>query len=248
MAAIRAIFLDVGWTLAYPRLSIWEIFARLCTEVGVPTSPEACERLVCMLSRHGAEQAERRFHDGAAYPDSDEEFATVFAQMAQLVFAQFGVGDGHAELTQRFLRTFWNEDNWQLFPEVTQVLAALRARGLKLGALSNAPSNLASFLDRLGIAPYLDFSVISAVEGVKKPDRRIFATAVSRAGVSPQAVLHVGDMYLEDVVGGRAAGLNTLLIERGSHALFPNHRESEGRQLDAASIVSDLSQVLDRVR
>jgi HAD superfamily hydrolase (TIGR01549 family) len=148
------------------------------------------------------------------------------------------------ELTQRFLQALWNEDNWQLFPEVTEVLAAWRARGLKLGALSNAPSNLTSFLERLGIAPYLDFTVISAVEGVKKPDRRIFATAVSRAGVPPQAALHVGDMYLEDVGGGRAAGLDTLLIERGPRALFPNHRESEGRQLDAASIVSDLTQVL----
>jgi len=244
---IRAISLDVGWTLAYPRASMWDIFADLCTQAGIPTAPESCEQLVRSLWSAGAEHAEQRFHAGATYSDSDEEFAGMFGQVGGLVFAQMGVTEGHAELVQRFLQRFWNEDNWAIFPEVLETLAALRARGVRVGVLSNAPSNLPSFLDRLGITPYLDFAVVSAIEGVKKPDRRIFEATLSRAGAAPHETLHVGDMYLEDIVGGRAAGMNALLMERGKRALFPNFRESAGHGLDRSALVSGLAEVLEHL-
>jgi putative hydrolase of the HAD superfamily len=247
MAKIRAVFLDVGWTLAYPRVSMWEIFARLCTEAGVPTTPEACEQLVRTLFSSSQGSAEQQFRAGAQYADSDEAFTGMFVRMGRLVFSQMGVPDGHAGLMQRFLQAFWNDANWVAFPEVPQVLGALRHHGVKLGVLSNAPSDLPKFLDRLGITPLLDFSVVSAIEGVKKPDRRIFATAVARAGVAPEDALHVGDMYLEDVLGGRAAGLTTLLIERGPHAMFPNFRESDERPIEPEAVVTDLFAVLHRL-
>jgi len=247
MAQIRAVSLDVGWTLAYPQASMWDIFADLCTQASVPTAPESCEQLVRSLWSASAEHAEQRFHAGASYSDSDEEFAGMFMQMGGLIFAQMGVAEGHEELTRRFLQTFWNEDNWTVFPEVLDVLHALRARGVRIGVLSNAPSNLPSFLERLGLAPHLDFTVVSAIEGVKKPDRRIFEVTLARAGVSPQEALHVGDMYLEDIVGGRAAGVNTLLMERGARALFPNYRESAGRNLAASAVVNGLIDVFEHL-
>jgi len=247
MKNIRALCFDVGWTMAYPERSVWDIFAELCTEAGAPTEPHACEHLVRGLARLGSERAEERFRGGAQYPDSDTEFAGVFAQMGQLIFAQMGVERGYDELMQRFLQAFWNERNWTAFPEVLDVLRRLRERGMRVGVLSNAPSDLPSFLERLGVAPYLDFAVVSAIEGIKKPDRRIFEVAVARAGVDASAIMHVGDMYLEDILGGRAAGLNALLIERGRRALFPSFRESEGRPLAPQHVVGDLHDVLARL-
>jgi len=247
MQSVRAVTLDLGWTLAYPRVSIWEAFAAVCTRAGVPTEAEDCERLIRSLSSAAQEEAERHFHHGASYSDSDEEFADMFVKMGQIIFGQRGVADGHSELIKRFIEQFWGERNWSLFAEVHDVLAALRARGLKLGVLSNAPSTLPAFIERLGLMRYLDFIVVSAIEGMRKPDGRIFAAALSRAGVAPHETLHVGDMYFEDIVGGRAAGVNTLLIERGRHALFPSYRESAGRNLDPRMVVSDLTEVIDRL-
>lgn len=247
MQTTRAVFLDVGWTMAYPKASMWEIFADLCSQAGVAATAEQCEQLVRMMWRAAAEQAEQRFRDGAEYSDSDAEFAAMFEQLGRVVFAQLGVGGDHAALAHRFLEHFWSDANWAVFSEVHEVLAALRGRGVRLGVLSNAPSNLPLFLDRLGITPLVDFAVVSAIEGVRKPDRRIFAAALERAGVEPAAALHVGDMYLEDILGGGAAGVRTLLIERGQRALFPSFRESEGRDLSAATVVTDLVQVLERL-
>ncbi len=247
MHGIRAITFDLGWTLAYPDASIWDVFAEVCTEAGVSTQPEACEQLIRTLASLNQEAAERHFHSGAAYPDSDAEFAAMFGKMGQIIFGQLGVTGTHTDLMQRFVERFWDESKWSVFPEVTDVLARLRAQGLTLGVLSNAPSSLPTFLDRLGLLPYLDFTVVSAIAGVKKPDRRIFALALSHAGVAPHEALHVGDMYFEDILGGRAAGVQTLLIERGPRALFPSYRESAGRDLDPQLIVSDLTQVLERL-
>ncbi len=247
MKRIRTVFLDVGWTLAYPRRSIWSIFSELAGAAGHSSSPKQFEDLVRQFWSSGQSIAEEQFRSGATYSDSDEQFAAMFHSMGALVFGHFGVAGDHSKLTTQFLESFWTEDNWVTFPEVQEVIAEMRRRGLRVGVLSNAPSNLLEFLERLGLTPHLDFTVVSALEGVKKPDRRIFAAALARAGVEPDEAVHVGDMYIEDILGGSAAGIRTLLIERGQNSLFPSYRESEGRQLPSDQVVHDLRQVLERL-
>ncbi|MBI4515962.1 MAG: HAD-IA family hydrolase [Deltaproteobacteria bacterium] len=244
MRTLKAVSFDVGWTLTYPIESMWEIYARLCTESGVPTTAADCEQLVRSLWSSGQEQAHERFRNGASYSDSDAEFAGLFVQMSHMIFGRAGLGERLAELSQRFFEAFWNEGTWQLFPDTIEVLRELRARGLRVGVLSNAPSNLRDMLEHFGLLPHLDFAVISAIEGVKKPDRRIFERVLERAGVAPHEVLHVGDMFLEDVAGAGAAGIHSLLIERGERSLFPSFPESAGRSLPPGAVVRTLRDVV----
>lgn len=242
----KAVFLDVGWTLAYPERSIWEVFADVCRAGGAAVAAADCEDAVGALRRQVRGQQEQAFRDGARYSDSDAEFTGGFAQMGALVRARFGIEADADDFNRRFFAGFWTEGNWRTFPEVLDVIDDLRRAGARVGVLSNAPTNLPAFLDELGIAPLLDFAVVSAAEGVRKPDRRIFEVALRRAGVAPDEAMHVGDMYLEDVLGGRAAGVTPLLIERGERSLFPRFPESEGRDLQPDEIVRDLHAVRDR--
>lgn len=243
---LKAVFLDVGWTLAYPERSIWDIFAEICTSAGVAVDAARCEATVGELRRQYRSQQEESFRDGATYTDSDEEFAGGFAQMGALVVSRFAVEASPEEVNRRFLDAFWTRGNWRMFPEALEVIDRLRSSGARVGVLSNAPTNLPSFLEQLGIAPLLDFAVVSAIEGYRKPDRRIFEAALRRAEVAPEEAMHVGDMYLEDVLGGRAAGVRPLLIERGERSLFPNFPESHGRDLGPDDVVRDLYAVVDR--
>jgi HAD superfamily hydrolase (TIGR01549 family) len=247
MKQIRAVSLDVGWTLAYPAESMWEIYARLCGEAGVATTAEDCEQLMRMLMLRGQEQTHARFQRGELFPDSDAEFSGMFVQMSHVIFGQAGLGEHVVELSQRFFDAFWNADTWRAFPDSLDVIRRLRQRGIRVGVLSNAPSSMTRFLERLGILPLLDFVVVSAMEGIKKPDRRIFERTLERAGVAPEEHLHVGDMYLEDILGADAVGIRSLLIDRGPHAMFPSFRESEGRDLAADQVVGDLRDVLARL-
>src|SRR5262249_24247513 len=121
-----------------------------------------------------------------------------------------------AELFHRF----GQPEAWEVYPEVREVLAALKASVLRLGVISNWDHRLPDLLDGLGLAPLLDAVVYSSQVGVEKPDRRIFKEAVRRLGVAPSATLHVGYGRVEDVEGAMAADLNAAHVMR-----HPGRRE-----------------------
>ncbi|GIW42897.1 MAG: hypothetical protein KatS3mg077_0179 [Candidatus Binatia bacterium] len=245
---LRAVSLDVGWTLAYPRESIWEILADVCAASGKDARPLEIERFVRSVWSVGQLRAEESLKNGGNYSDSDEEFIGQFWVLSETVFRQLGVTGPTEQLFAEFLRRFWHAEQWQLFPDTLEAIRELRALGLRVGVLSNAPTNMPLLLERLGVLAHLDYVVISAAEGVRKPDKRIFARALERAGTKPSETAHVGDMYVEDVLGGRNVGLHAFLIERGSNALFPHHRESEGRDLPGDRVVESLADFVARIR
>jgi putative hydrolase of the HAD superfamily len=134
------------------------------------------------------------------------------------VYARVGGGEMPDPLLASLIAHFREELHWTLYPEVPEVLAALRAMGLKLVVVSNWDSTLPSLLARLGLADAFDDVIVSAVVGVSKPHRGIFEEALRRSAVAPGAALHVGDSLIDDYDGARAAGLQALLVDRaGRH-------------------------------
>jgi putative hydrolase of the HAD superfamily len=103
---------------------------------------------------------------------------------------------------------------WEYVPATVEpALQDLRRLGLRLVTVSNSNGRLSELFDRLGLSPYFDCLIDSFVEGVEKPDPRLFRIALSRAGASAESTLHVGDLYYVDVVGARAAGLSAVLLD-----------------------------------
>ncbi len=243
-AVPKAVFLDVGWTIAYPRRSIWEIFADVGRSAGAEVSAVLAEQSVYQLLLGMRPRAVADFEGGASYSDSDEEFAAQFAALSRLIFAAAAVAGDPEALAARFLEQFWHGDNWEVFPDVLEAVTSLRRAGVRVGVLSNAGSELPSFLERLGLLPHFDFTVVSALEGTKKPDQRIFARALGLAGVEPQDAVHVGDMYLEDILGARTAGVRALLMERGPRSMFPSFPESAVQPAGEVEVVRDMGEVL----
>lgn len=109
---------------------------------------------------------------------------------------------------------FGRAEAWEVYPEVPEVLAALRAQGLRLAVISNWDHRLPGLLEDLGLARRFDAVVYSSAVGVEKPDRRIYARALELLAAEAGEVLHVGDRRLEDAEGAAAAGLQTLLLDR----------------------------------
>ena len=103
---------------------------------------------------------------------------------------------------------------WRLYPEVPDVLQALRARGLRLAVVSNFDTRLPPLLDALGLAAFFDAVVCSGEAGAAKPDGAIFAHALETLGVEASEALHVGDNREADYDGARAAGIEALLVDR----------------------------------
>jgi HAD superfamily hydrolase (TIGR01549 family) len=103
---------------------------------------------------------------------------------------------------------------WEDVPDgVRASLTLFRARGLRLAVVSNANGTVRALLERLELAPFFEAILDSAVEGVEKPDPRLFRLALTRLGIGPEAAVHVGDLYGVDVVGARSAGVRPVLLD-----------------------------------
>jgi putative hydrolase of the HAD superfamily len=111
-------------------------------------------------------------------------------------------------------------NQWRVaMPGAADALAELRARGFRVGVVSNADGRVAALLDAAGLAPHLETIVDSHLEGVEKPDPEIFRRALARLRVPAQRTAYVGDIHSIDVLGARAAGLSAILIdETGGYA------------------------------
>jgi putative hydrolase of the HAD superfamily len=95
-----------------------------------------------------------------------------------------------------------------LFPDVGHTLAVLRASGLKLGLITNGSVLMQSRkVECLALTTTFDTIVISAAEGISKPDPRIFQRALERLHADPARSIFVGDHPEVDVAGARAAGM-----------------------------------------
>lgn len=92
------------------------------------------------------------------------------------------------------------------------VLAELRARSYRLGIVANFPGNLADVCREFDLTACLDVLVDSTVEGVAKPDPRIFQRALDRLGLPASACWFVGDSLEKDILPARRLGFRTVWI------------------------------------
>jgi putative hydrolase of the HAD superfamily len=121
-----------------------------------------------------------------------------------------------AEQLLQFRRDFWAGD--RLDAALVEFLRSLRPT-YKTGILSNAWSNGRRVIaEDYGLADAVDEIIVSAEEGLAKPDARLFARAVQRLGVPAAAAIMVDD-FVENVNGAVAAGLTGVLFRNTSQVI-----------------------------
>jgi len=97
-------------------------------------------------------------------------------------------------------------------PDAVETLEALRGRGLRLGMISNASSELSGLWAESVFAPLFDAVLFSADEGMMKPDPRLFERMAQLLGVTPDGCLFVGDGAYRELQGAEAVGMTAVLI------------------------------------
>ncbi|MCL2885110.1 MAG: HAD-IA family hydrolase, partial [Oscillospiraceae bacterium] len=110
-------------------------------------------------------------------------------------------------------------DHTALFDDAISTLDALRARGLRLGVISNGPSLLQNRkLDVCGLRGKFDVCMVSGDEGVHKPAPEIFRRAALRLGAAPEECVFVGDHPVNDIQGAVGAGMRAVWMVGGEDA------------------------------
>lgn len=100
------------------------------------------------------------------------------------------------------------------FVESDEVLRALLGRGYSVHLLSNNTDWLPQIVQGLGWAGRFATVTYSQEVGAEKPDRRLFELALQRAECLPSEAVHVGDLWVADYQGARAAGIPSLWLNR----------------------------------
>jgi 2-haloacid dehalogenase len=108
------------------------------------------------------------------------------------------------------------------------VLAELRAAGLPCFALSNMEADTYPVRrDRFAFMRWFDGAVISGIEGVAKPDQRIFEIMVSRHDLDPRRTVFIDDSPA-NVAAARALGFRAIRF------VSPEELRNELRRLGVA--------------
>lgn len=81
----------------------------------------------------------------------------------------------------------------QMDKQMLELVGRIRARGIKVGLLSNAAKESGRKLRELGLADRFDVFMISAEEGLQKPDPKIFLSFVDRLGVGMEELVFIDD-------------------------------------------------------
>ena len=140
--------------------------------------------------------------DDHGFRNKTEVYATVVRELA----LPAGLA---GELAEDFWRRY--RQHGRPFADASPTLRELRRRGLKTGLVTNGRAVTQNgTIDAIDIRGLLDTISISEVEGVRKPDPRIFAQAVERLELEPTDCAFVGDHPEVDVAGARAAGLQAI--------------------------------------
>lgn len=135
-------------------------------------------------------------------------------------------------------------------PEVVAVLGELRARGFKLGLISNASTGEVRAWGQSPLAPLFDRAIFSCRCGLRKPDPAIFHHALAELGVGARESLFVGDGGSDEHWGAGQAGLYPVLITRYLRGTGRDEKRAQRRRWTKEEIGSldELPGMIERLR
>ena len=207
-----AVSFDVtGTLLGVPRLG--EIYAESFARHGLVAPPEALAAMV----REVWQELSVRTHLGECRFTSHPEGAKGFwRDLVYRVAARLELSPPTPFLAAELYERFAHAEAWEVFPEVPEVLAALRSAGVRLAVTSNFDPRLPRLLADTGLAASFERVVFSAEVGVEKPHPAIFEEMLGGLDLPAAEVLHVGDSRRDDVEGALAIGMRALWLTRGA--------------------------------
>ncbi len=138
--------------------------------------------------------------------DAPEPAADVFAQARAVFFEQYHAINGREAVA---------------YPGVFEGLQAMSAMGLKLGVVTNKPTEFTlPLLERTGLAPYMAVVVCGDTCERRKPDPEPIHYACDQLACDVGRVLTIGDS-INDALAGQAAGCAVLAVPYGYNEGLP---------------------------
>jgi HAD superfamily hydrolase (TIGR01662 family) len=206
---MKAVLFDVDFTLARPGPELGpEGYVRAGERHGLTLEPSRYE-----------EARDVALVDLRRHPELEHDDEIWFRFTERIVRGMGGDADSAYACAVEITRAWERHENFELYDDVPDALAALRSAGLRIGLVSNSARDVREFARHHGLD--VDAGISSFHHGRTKPHASIFRAVLDLLGVeAPEAVM-VGDMIADDIEGARALGMRAILVDReGVHADF----------------------------
>lgn len=229
MAPTAAVFFDVDFTLILPGPRFQASgYEASCARRGIQVDPSRFEAAVAGAA--GALDSADRLYDPALF----------VAYTRRIIELMGGAGPAVETVAREIYEDWAEHHHFSLYDDVPDALAALRARGIRLGLISNTQRCLVSFQSHFELAGLISVAISSSSHGFMKPHRSIFQAALDQMGVTADEAAMVGDSLLHDVIGARRAGMQGILLSRGVR------RDAVDADIPVIRSLSELSVVIAR--
>lgn len=210
-APLDFLYFDAAWTVVEPVRRVGEIYAGVAEEFGTRVEPGALDTAFGRAWM----AAKATAPPGPVYGATHEEARRFWRRVVADAFATAGSAMPGDPFFDALYRRFATRECWRVPDDTLPALAAARARGVRVGILSNFDARLHAILDDVVLSSQFDAIVASCDAGCEKPDPAIFAHAMRRAGATDAArVGMIGDTPEDDFRGATAAGWRACLIDR----------------------------------
>ncbi len=211
--AIRTIFFDVGFTLLHPYPSLPEICHQVCQQLHLHIHLDEVRDRMHIAEDYFLRQQRLNRHTWASEQAIKEFWIGYYMNLLRPFVEEHDEARLY-QLSDAINQEFAKHTSWQMYPDVLPTLDALHARGYTLGAVSDWGIALGPILRHLHLTRYFDCLLISAAMRHAKPSPMLYDLALQRCNAIADYTLHIGDTYVQDVLGARAVGITPVLLDR----------------------------------
>ena len=211
---IRAILFDAVGTLIHLPKSVGHHYALVGERIGLDLDPVALNHA---FSLSWSKMPARLAIDGPREEDDKGWWRELVGHVIDHVAPDTGELDRDAFFEVAYSH-FAEAGVWDLYPEVVEVLTALRSR-FQLAVISNFDGRLRIVLEYLGVTQFFSHVFLSSELGADKPDPLIFQRAMKLLKLAPNEIIHVGDDPVRDWQGATGAGLEVFRLDRPQNSL-----------------------------
>jgi putative hydrolase of the HAD superfamily len=138
----------------------------------------------------------------------------VYLRYQQVVLEEIGLTNALPMIEQIRERYQQVDHEFRLFPDVLPAIHQLRDSGYRIGVITNVTDDPTESIESMGLKGAFEAIIASCLVGYEKPDIRIFQAALAALHADPNQAVHVGDQFLADVEGAKAAGMKAVLLDR----------------------------------
>jgi putative hydrolase of the HAD superfamily len=199
---VEAVLFDLGGTLI-KTTEIPSVMKKILSHRGIKRSLEEIST------------AQKKAEEGLDFRDLATLLDEFWVQWNLRILENLPVESDLRELAEFIATRWWDYSGVTLYPDAEKVLPSLKARGLRMGVITNGlQSDVDEILPKVDLQNF--FEVVVVIDTLKKmkPDPEVFLYALEKLKTTTSNAIFIGDEIEADYKGAQRAGLTAYLIDR----------------------------------